>query len=449
MFKVKSFSNGRPFLTMTLLKQVWNYQVSLTEKISCQYILSRLHIAVSKYVLLTFIMLLFILFQGCRDDVEMILSEDIAVGNPEIIKGYKGIYLLNEGNMGSNKATLDYYNFATGIYTRNIYAERNPHVPKEMGDVGNDIGIYNGKLWAVINVSNKIEVMDSETAVRIGQIEIPNCRFIKFHQGYAYVTSYAGPVVIDPNYEQIGFVAKINTVTLEVVDKCLVGFQPDELEIVDGKIYVVNSGGYMGAGTTEGYERTVSVIDIATFTEEKRIDVAYNLERIKADSRGDLWVSSRGDYKGLPARLFFIDKEKQAVTDTIPIAATNYWIDDDLLYVYGTEFSYITNSWNITYSIVDTRTRKIVTVADTLFEGENILEIRRVPKKIITDGTDKEIEKPYGIMVHPETKDIFITDAGNYVTPGVLYCFDKEGKKKWSVVTGNIPGHFALLPIYE
>lgn len=368
---------------------------------------------------------------SCRGDVEMVLSEDIAVSNPEIIKGYKGFYLLNEGNMGSNKATLDYYDFETGIYTRNIYAERNPHVPKEMGDVGNDIGIYGGKLWAVINVSNKVEVMDAETAKRIGQIEIPNCRFIKFHQGYAYVTSYAGPVVIDPNYEQLGFVAKINTATLEVVDRCLVGFQPDELEIVDGKIYVANSGGYMGAGNTEGYERTVSVIDIATFKEEKRIDVAYNLERIKADSRGDLWVSSRGDYKSLPARLFFLDHELQKVTDTIPIAATNYWIDDNLLYVYGTEWSYITNSWDISYSIVDTETHEIVT------------------RSIITDGTDKEIEKPYGIMVHPETKDIFITDAGNYVTPGVLYCFDKNGKKKWSVVSGNIPGHFALHPIYD
>lgn len=376
---------------------------------------------------LLFVMLL----NSCRSDVEMILSEDIAIGNPEIIKGYKGFYLLNEGNMGSNKATLDFYDFATGIYTRNIYAERNPNVPKEMGDVGNDIGIYNNKLWAVINVSNKIEVMDAQTTLRIGQIEIPNCRFIKFHKGYAYVTSYAGPVVIDPDYEQLGFVAKINTVTLEVVDRCLVGFQPDELEISVDKIYVANSGGYMGAGNSDGYERTVSVIDIATFKEEKRIDVAYNLERIKADSRGNLWVSSRGDYKGLPARLYFLDREKEMITDTIDIAATNYWIDNDLLYVYGTEFSYINNSWNISYSIVDTKSREIIS------------------RNIITDGTDKEIEKPYGIMVHPETKDIFITDAGNYVTPGVLYCFDKEGRKKWNVVTGNIPGHFALLPIYN
>lgn len=370
-------------------------------------------------------------FSACREDIEMILSEDELMGEPREVIGYKGFYLLNEGNMGSNKATLDYYNFGSGIFTRNIYAERNPTVPKEMGDVGNDVGIYGGKLYAVINCSNKVEVMDAETAKRITQINIPNCRFIKFRGRYAYVTSYAGPVIIDPNYEQIGYVAKIDTTTLKEVDRCLVGFQPDELEIVDGKIYVANSGGYMGASNTTGYERTVSVIDIKSFKEEKRIDVAYNLERIKADKRGDLWVSSRGDYKGLPARLYFIDKKLQKVTDTIPIAATNYWIDDDLLYVYGTEWSHITQDWAISYSLVDTRTHEIIT------------------KNIITDGTDKEIQKPYGIIVDPETKEIYITDAGNYVTPGLLYCFSPEGKKKWVVRTGNIPGHFALQPIYK
>lgn len=388
------------------------------------------------------LLIIFISLNGCRDDVEMVLSETELFGQGRQVSGFKGFYLLNEGNMGSNKATLDYYSFETGEYTRNIYAETNPTVPKEMGDVGNDIAIYGSKLYAVINCSGKVEVMDYKTAKRITKIDIPNCRFVKFLGRYAYVTSYAGPVVIDPNYEQIGFVAKIDTTTLKEVDRCYVGFQPDELEIVEGRIYVANSGGYMGASNTTGYERTVSVIDIRTFKEEKRIDVAYNLERIKADSRGNLWVSSRGDYKGLPARLYFIDKQQQRVTDTIPIAATNYWIDDDMLYVYGTEWSHITKEWTITYSLVDTRTHEIIS------------------KNIITDGTDQKIEKPYGIMVDPETKDIYITDAGNYVTPGLLYCFDKKGKlktyidkdgkeQKSIVRTGNIPGHFALLPIYK
>ena len=65
-----------------------------------------------------------------------------------------GFYLLNEGNMGTNKATLDYMDFATGVYTRNIYSAANPTQPMEMGDVGNDLAIYGSKLWAVINCSN-------------------------------------------------------------------------------------------------------------------------------------------------------------------------------------------------------------------------------------------------------------------------------------------------------
>lgn len=378
----------------------------------------------SKYVCY---LLILVLLVSCRKDVAVYGSEEIDVDGPSV-NDLAGFYLLNEGNMGSNKCTLDYFGFATGKYQRNIYAVTNPTVPKELGDVGNDIAIYGSKLYAVVNVSNKVEVMNARTAKRVGQIEIPNCRYIQFDKGFAYITSYAGPVEINPNYTQKGFVAKVDTGTLQVVSTCIVGFQPDGLSITNGKIYVANSGGYMGAGSTEKYERTVSVIDLASFKEEKRIDVAYNLHHIKADKRGDLWVTSRGDYKQLPSRLYFIDQAAQKVTDTLPIAVSNYYLDGDSLYVYSTEWSYVTYSNVITYGIVDTRTRKVVT------------------RGFITDGTDKSIEIPYGIMVHPVTKDIYVTDAGNYVSPGLLYCFSQDGKKKWSVRTGDIPAHFALLP---
>ncbi len=368
-----------------------------------------------------------IILASCRDDVELFLSEEIELPPPVETGGYRGFYLLNEGNMGSNKSTLDFYDFATGKYARNIYAQANPSVPKELGDVGNDLQIYGSKLYAVINVSNKIEVMDARTATRVGQIEIPNCRYIQFEGKYAYVTSYAGPVEINPNYTQIGFVAKVDTATLTVVGKCLVGFQPDELAIVKGKIYVANSGGYMGAGSSENYERTVSVIDLERFTEEKRIDVAYNLHRIRADKRGNLWVSSRGDYKELSSKLFFIDTEKQAVTDTIDIPVSSCAMVGDSLYVCSVAWSYITYTNEITYAIINTQTHEVVT------------------RNFITDGTEKEIEIPYGVMVHQASGYIFLTDAGNYVTPGMLYCFNKEGKKIWSVRTGDIPAHFALL----
>lgn len=367
------------------------------------------------------LLLCFCLF-SCREEMEIFEPEIIPVSLPEYTS-IQGFYLLNEGNMGSNKSTLDYYDYTTGAYHRNLYGAANPTVPKELGDVGNDIKIYGSRLYAVINCSNKVEVMDARTAKRIGQIDIPNCRYVKFHEGYAYVTSYAGPVELNPNYEQSGYVAKVDTVTLEVVDTCLVGFQPDELEIVGNKLYVANSGGYM----FPNYEKTVSVIDMPSFTETKRIEVARNLHRLRADTHGDLWVSSRGDYYTQPSRLYWINTATDKLVDSLDIAVSNFHLDGDSLYLYSVDWSYITMSNEITYGIVDVAKKQIVT------------------RNFITDGTERTIKIPYGITVNPLTKDIYVTDAKNYVSPGTLYCFDSAGKQKWNVRTGDIPAHFVFL----
>jgi DNA-binding beta-propeller fold protein YncE len=357
---------------------------------------------------------------SCREEAEVFEPEVIPVAPSDT--GILGFYLLNEGNMGSNKSTLDYYDCTTGEYHRNIYGAANPSVPKELGDVGNDLQIYGSRLYAVINCSNKIEVMDKHTAERIGRIDIPNCRYIRFHGGFAYVTSYAGPVKLDPDYEQRGYVAKVDTATLQVLARCLVGFQPDELEIVGNKIYVANSGGYMNPN----YENTVSVIDIPSFTETKRIEVARNLHRLRADRHGNLWVSSRGDYYEQPSRLYRINMAIDRLIDSLNIAVSNFHLDGDSLYLYSVAWSYISMSNEITYGIVDVAKNEIVT------------------RNFITDGTERKIKIPYGILVHPLTKDIYVTDAVNYVSPGFLYCFDRNGQLKWEVRTGDIPAHFAL-----
>lgn len=381
---------------------------------------------------LTGIMILIIVhsFTSCRNDSEIFIPEIVIlpsdssqVDSLNKEKPLLGFYLLNEGNMGSNKATLDYFDFISGEYRRNIFANANPTVPKELGDVGNDIGIYGSKLYAVINCSNKIEVMDKNSVKRLGQIDIPNCRYIKFHDGFAYVTSYAGPVEINPDYEQTGYVAKVDTSTFQVVDRCLVGFQPDELEIVGNKIYVANSGGYM----VPNYENTVSVIDIESFTEIKRIPVQINLHRLEADKYGNLWVSSRGDYYDVPSKLYWIDTSADTCGGCLDIAVSEMTLDGDSLYLYSTEFSYTTMDWTITFGIIDVKNKVIVT------------------RNFLADGAEKEITMPYGIMINPVNKDIYLTDAANFVYPGALLCYDRYGHKKWQVRAGDIPGHFALL----
>lgn len=364
------------------------------------------------------------LITACRGDDEVLVpSTGTQVAWPTQPEEVQGFYLLNEGNMGSNKCTLDFFDYTTGCYHENIFAETNPSVPLELGDVGNDLQIYGKKLYAVINCSNFIEVMDKRNAKHLGTIDIPNCRYIVFHEGYAYVSSYAGPVQIDPN-ARLGYVAKVDTATLEVVAECTVGYQPDEMAIVGNKLYVANSGGYR----VPNYDNTVSVIDLNTFTETKKIEVAINLHRIKADRYGYLWVTSRGDYYSVGSDLFVIDSRTDEVVDTLGIPATELCMDDDNLYLYSTEYNFTSDEeWTVTYALIDTKTREVKT------------------RNFITDGTEAQIKMPYGVAVNPETKEIFITDAKTYVVSGTLYCFSPDGKKKWSVTTGDIPAHFAFL----
>lgn len=366
-------------------------------------------------------LVLMLLLSGCRDE-NVVPFPDPDVVTPPDESSIDGFYLLNEGNMGTNKATLDYFDYTTGEYFRNIYSAVNPAVPKELGDVGNDLQTYGSRLYAVINCSNKVEVLDVNTAKRIGQIEIPNCRYIAFHDRYAYVTSYAGPVIIDPDYKQRGYVAKVDTATMQVVDTCLVGYQPDGIAISEGKIYVANSGGYM----VPRYENTISVIDLKEFKEEKRIPIAINLHKLKVDSQEKLWITSRGDYYDQDAKLYCFDTRSGILAATLDIGVSNMDLVGDSLYIVSAQWSYETMS-NVTTNVI-----------------VNTSIMQKVSDCFITDGSEKEIKIPYCVKVNPISKEIFVTDAGNYVNPGYIYCFDSFGKKKWSTRTGDIPAHIVF-----
>lgn len=357
---------------------------------------------------------------GCRKD-PVPLPAEVSRVEAEPGSVMKGFYLVNEGNFNMNKASLDYLDLRNGIYTRNLYGQVNPEITKGLGDVGNDIGIYGSKMYITVNASNKVEVLSVKTGRKLGQIDIINCRYVTFNSGKAYVSAYLGKIG-DPTAPN-GIVAEIDTATLSISRSVEVGRQPEEMAIAGNKMYVANSGGY----SPSDYESTLSVIDIPTFKVVRNIPVAINLHRVKADRYGDLYVTSRGDYYTIPSKLFVVDTHTDQVKKVFDIGVSNLVIDDDLAYLYSTQFSYITGQNTITYQMIDVKTE---TLLDT---------------KFITDGTEKSIKAPYGIAVNPQTKAVYVTDAKDYVTPGTLRCYDAQGKLKWSVTTGDIPAHLAFV----
>ena len=379
-----------------------------------------------KYILSFLTITILFIFSSCRDDNIVVYPTQDDIGHQTKTE-YIGMYVLNEGNMGSNKCTLDYLDLMTGVYNRNIYPSRNPNQVMELGDVGNDIKIYGSSLWMVINMSNKVEVANAMTAVSRGHVDIPNCRYVAFDGGYAYVSSYVGEI----NKESVvGGVYKVDTTTLQVVGKVNVGYQPDELAVANGKLYVANSGGYQ-AIQGKGYDNRVSVIDLATFNVENHITVAPNLSLLRADSHGGLWVASRGDYQNNPSRLYHLKKNRQgqmSVADSIDTPISGMAILGDSIYYYSSTYD---QNWQpqTKYGIIDIKSSTIVN------------------DHLISPPADNPIKTTYGILIHPITHDIYIMDATNYVSSGKLYCFDRDGNYKWVTWTGDIPGHAVFLEV--
>ena len=367
-----------------------------------------------------------LVFASCRGDEVIILSESEGIeGAKDVNANPYGFYLLNEGNMGSNKASLDFMDFTTGVYHHNIYAERNPNVVKELGDVGNDAQIYDNKLWLDINASHKVEVVEAKTAKRIDDIDVPNCRYVVFDGDYAYVSSYVTTIIGDIDAQE-GAVFKIDTKTLEIVGEVKVGRQPEEMVIKNGYLYVANSGGY----NSDNYDNTVSVIRLSTFTQIEKKEVAINLHRMRLDKNGKIWVLSRGDYYTMPPQLFRLETNSNGTIKSVEntgLLCSNFEICDNEIYMYNAPYQGNSISSNITYSIADIETFDVV------------------EENFIKDGTENLIKIPYAIKVNPSTKEVFICDAKNYVSSGTITCYSPQGIKRWSVFTGDIPSSITFI----
>ncbi len=373
-----------------------------------------------------------LLLSACRQDVMIVPMENIDTGGKTQKSEIIGMYLLNEGNMGSNKSTLDYLDLSgndeTVHYYRNIYSERNPSTVMSLGDVGNDCQIYGQRLWLVINCSNKVEVASADDAVRIGKVDIPNCRYVSFNDRYAYVSSYVGSVYSGSS-SPLGSVYKVDTLSLQKVDSCSVGYQPEEMAIIGNRLYVANSGGYQGM-TGQGYESTVSVIDLPSMQEVDKIEVAPNLHHLKADRYNQLWVTARGNYMDERSSIYWLEPDangKMQVGGHLDQPVSDLCIVGDSLYFYGSQWSEVSMTNTITYGIINVKTHQIVNTS--LSDAPEISKIRM----------------PYGIIVNPIHRDFYLMDARNYVSSGELLHFLPDGTFDWKVKTGDIPAHAAFL----
>jgi YVTN family beta-propeller protein len=327
------------------------------------------------------------------------LAKDIVAAEEGTDARY--IYILNEGVWGGNDASLDRIAVATGEYQSDVFASKNG---RGLGDVANDIQIYGRKMYIVVNSSNIVEVLDPDNARSVRQIQLAGKqpRYLVGHKGYVYITCYSDDVL------------KIDTSTLSVVATCNVGRDPEMLAVIGDTLYTVNSGGL----DNPNYDSTVSVVDLATFTEVRKINVGMNPTKIVKIDNNRLMVVCNGNYGSVPSSLAVIDLGVERVTRLL-FTCTNLTVAGNYAYCYDFDWSAMT----------------------AVFYRVNLGTLAK--ENFTLNGSD-DIVCPYGIAVNKDNGNIYLTDSQNFISSGDFYCFSSAGAKLYKCGCGMGPSKVVM-----
>jgi len=308
------------------------------------------------------------------------------------------LLILSEGLYNMNNSTLALVDLSNSTTDYDIFKTLNH---RGLGDTANDLKRYGSKIYIPVDISSTLEIIDATTLTSIKRLAITKAdgaarqpRRIAFYDSYAYVTCFDGTLV------------EIDTSSLEITRMVTLGRNPDHIAICNDKAYVSNSGGL----DYPYYDATVSVVDLASMTELRRINVGQNPGCIEASTNGDIYVISRGDYDLNDYTLHKIDTEIDTVIRTFTdIHPLNFCIVENTLYMYNYNFTTATH-WVKTFNCTTDRISK-----------DNIL-----PESL-------SITTPYSITVDPSTGEIFLTDANSFVLFGHLICINADGTLRYII----------------
>lgn len=299
-------------------------------------------------------------------------------------------YVLSEGSWGGNNANLSLLT-DNGINNEWFAANNN----RGLGELGQDAIHYGSRIYVTVSGSEKLEVIDAKTGKSLKQIDFGQKypRYIAAHEGKLYVTSYDKTVV------------RIDTAALEIEATCnLSGLQPEQLCVIGNKLYVCNTW-ENGSDGNATYDNTISVVDLGSFAEERKITVGTNPGKIKAIDSHRFIVSCAGDYADQMAKTLIVDINNDQQTE-LTVAASNFDVCGSKVYMYATTYD---QYWNTT----------------TNFYVMDIATLS--PEPILTDYTG-ELSNAYCINVHPTTHNIYMSNS-EYGANSDLYIFSSEGKK--------------------
>lgn len=352
----------------------------------------------SKFVFAVLVSSMF--FVSCSDD-------EVEFVEPPLGSYDNGAMILNQGGYGHGDASISYISNDISNHQNDIFSIVNPAI--QLGDTGQDIGLYNDLAYIVLNVSNKIEIANRYTMKSIVAIKegLNNPRFIAFTNGKGYVTNWG-----DGNNPDDDYIAVIDLTTNTVTSKIPVIEGPEKIVVYDGNLYVAHIGGY-------GYGNKISIINTSSNSVPTTINVGDvpNAMQIKEST---LWVSCAG-------KPYYADEETPGQINKINLA------NNDVIgtYVNTDKTKHISNleiEGNDAYFTIDAGIYKFDLNDTTL------------PSIPLFSLTNQGVYSVYSFAIQNES--IYVGDAGDYQNNGKVYLYSMTGLLQKSFSVGVVPAGF-------
>jgi len=214
--------------------------------------------------LLFFVFSSIVLFTACNKDDDATVSGAFS----------NGIFIVNEGPFQNGTGTVTYFNADSNQVKQNIFETVNG---RPLGNIAQNMTIYNGKGYIVVNNAGSVEVVDLATFKSEATITnlINPSYFLVVDDKKAYVSDW------------IGHIAVVDLASNTVTRTISAGTGPDIMIKSGNYVYVANSGGL-------SVDSTVMVIDYMTDKVVHEIHVGDAPSGMVADGNGKIWVLCKG-----------------------------------------------------------------------------------------------------------------------------------------------------------
>ena len=310
-----------------------------------------------------------------------------------------GILVLNQGNFGNENASVSFISNDFSTSQNNILSLINPSLT--LGDTAQDIGFYNDLAFIVVNVSNKIEIVNRYTFAHVASIKmgLNNPRYIAFCNGKGYVTNWG-----DGSDKTDDFVAVLNLENYTVTSTIAVVEGPEKIVVNEKNLYIAHQGGY-------GFGNSISVINATSNTVSKSIitgDVPNSLRIFN----NNLYVlcSGKPSYadQETNGELLKINLNENTVTSTLPFSDLKH---PSNLNVYENQVYY--------------------SIGNQIFKTE--LSATTLPSTPLITVNAGGLSSLYNFEV--ENNAIFAADAADFNSNGKVYVYglDAQLQKTYSV----------------